>query len=401
MVAKAISSRFIIAGMKKLLIFIVLLVAFLAVFVLLQKPAENESLESVAHVPSPQLFDVADRSNMVMIAAVGLGKTERRKVVSGRLYRNFVQLLKTNGEMDDAKTFTADCKVGARLEFYRDTILLGEFRMTNLVGRDGAPGVWRPLQSTGDRFVPTDENSGFWKRRRMAKIYKFLRDNGVHFNHCDETASESVERETAGLENSGNENFSAGNFNSGNGRILTMPKLGAARKARRNEERSAANDSVTFAAAEGAALPQDVVSESQNVLNLLDEMVLPADTAVGEPLPELFKNWNRGTVEFFDSTGRNVLKTVRLDEDQVSALGKLVKNTDVETYGMSNRMFVVQHVKITLFKDSLPEMELWEVAKGNYSNLLKCPLRNGTCIVDGFWRAAEPDKIRNFFESLQ
>lgn len=376
--------------MKKLIILFVLAVIIgLGYLFVKRQGTENPAVDNTKTVAPAErfsLWEVAGRANMVMIAGVGLGKTERRKVVSGRLYRNFVQLLKTNGEMDDAKTFTADCKVGARLEFYRDTILLGEFRLTNFLGQEGSLGVWKPLHSTGDRFVPTDENSGFWKRRRMAKIYKFLRDNGVQFSRCDETASESVEGGTAAGEN---------------GPILTMPKFGAARKARRNEERSAVNDSVTLAAAEGSALPQDVVAESQNVLNLLDEMVLPADTAVGEALPELFKHWNRGTVDFFDSTGRNVLKSVRLDESQVRALGELVKNTDVETYGMSNRMFVVLHAKVTLFRDSLPEMELWEVAKGNYSNLLKCPLRNGTCIIDGFWRAAEPDKIRNFFESLQ
>ena len=79
---------------------------------------------SVQNTPSNSvnlsLFEAADSADFMIVYAVGLGEVKRKRTVDGRLYRNFVQLLRTNRMQEDLKdTFSTSCKTGVRIDFYR------------------------------------------------------------------------------------------------------------------------------------------------------------------------------------------------------------------------------------------------------------------------------------------
>jgi len=316
-----------------------------------------------------ETIESADRVNVV---AVGLGKQERHRFISGRLYQNFVQLLKTNGRLNDKEIFTDDCKVGVELEFYRDTVLLGNFRMTNRIGRDSVAGVW--------------------ETRHMAKVNKFLKDQSVQFVACKTATpvegfvddSLLVGRELERV-------------------ILSMPKFGATRSSKKNEERNASLDSVNKMASESAALSESLAGESQNALKVLDEMLMPADTAIGEPLGDRFARWNRVEVVFFDSSmAAQAEKTYSLDEKQIQTLADLFKNSVMETFSMSDRPPAKNDVVICLYKDSVPEMELWEMNGQKYNVLLKRAIQpSGFTENEGFLVPQNSEALKAFFDSIK
>ncbi|SHK73266.1 hypothetical protein [Fibrobacter sp. UWEL] len=357
--------------MKKILIvFALVIVAGLAWFLMPSKGTlESETLVSAgSQEKEVTLFSVAADANMVMVASVGLGKEERRKVISGRLYENFVQLLKTNGGWAAQDTSNTDCKVGARLEFYRDTVLLGEFRLTDRIRRDDVLGAWVP--------------------RRIAKIHKFLKDQGAQFMGCGDNApAESELQDSAGSARP----------------VLTMPQFGAARKAKKNMERDSIRNRVAQSASEISKLDSSVKGMSENAVNMLEEMILPADTAVGEPLAERFARWNRVEVVFFDSSmATQAEKSFALDEKQMQTLAGLLKRPTLETFAMSERAPTKNDVVITLYKDSAPEMELWEMNDQKFNVLLKRTIQpSGYTENEGFWISSDPAALQAFFEGLK
>ena len=360
--------------MKQILITAALLVivGVACVLFLMVGSLENSVEETEKQKTEMSLYAVADNANMVRATSVGLGKKERHRVISGRLYQNFVQLLKTNGRLNEKNVFTDDCKEGLELEFYRDTVLLGNFRMTSRIGRDSVAGVW--------------------ETRHMAKVNKFLKDQAIQFVACPEANVQEGFVEDSSVVN-GNQQRE----------ILTMPKFGAARKSKKNEERNAALDSVAKAVSENAALTESLAGESQNALVALSEMIMPADTAIGEPLAERIAHWNRVEVVFFDSSmAAKAEKEFSLDENQMKTLAGLLKRSSLETFAMSDRAPTKNDVIVTLFKDNAPKMELWEMNGGKFKVLLKRSiLPSGFTENEGFWIPEDSAALQSFFASLK
>lgn len=348
--------------MKKSLKIIALLavlgvICFVAIEMQKQEEAEKPS--------EPQtMFALADRADMMVIASEGLGKTERQKEIGGRTYRNFVQLLKVSGVVDEQDTFMTDCKEGLRFDLYRDTTLVASLRMTDAIGREGFPGVWRT--------------------RKMAKVSKFLKDLGVNFVHCEGAAVADSAVET-----------SAENQRP----ILTMPKFGASRKSKRNSERDASMDSIVKNATETSAIPDAVNDKfTNNVLNVLDEMILPSDTAVGKAIVDQLPEWNRAEVTFYKEpyARDSVAKKVVLNDFEFKELGELLKESRMETFAAMEGIYTL-YSKVTLFKDSVALMELWDTSK-NFEWFDKRPLANGENFESkGMWFSANPKKISGFF----
>jgi len=358
--------------MKKFLtVLAFLIVASLAWFIFSGKDVNDNSLEeeSVQNA-KVTLFSEAENANMVMIASVGLGKEERRRIISGRLYRNFVQLLKTNGTWNEADSFAVECNVGLRLEFYKDTTLLREFRLTDRIGREGELGVWHA--------------------RRMAKLNKFLKDQGVQFLACIEN------------DHNGNSGIDSALIDSEKKRpMLTMPEFGAARKARKNLERESARDSVVEKAAGLSRPDSSMIDESQNALKILDELILPSDTAVGEPLSVLFKQMKNGTVSFFNEDGSEQKESfVALSNAQMTELEKLFSQTRLETFSKNGDENRLVYSKITLFGDNGKVVQLWKPSKkSNY--LLKFHEGDRSSFFEGYWVPQDSEAFKAFFDSLK
>lgn len=106
---------------------------------------------------------------MMLVTPVGLGDRVKGKVISGRLYENFVQLLR----LADAKetlldTFHTECATGLRVQLFHDTLSVAELRIADKIGYVGDDiGVWEPE-----------------KLATMKKINQFMRNQGVSFRPC-------------------------------------------------------------------------------------------------------------------------------------------------------------------------------------------------------------------------
>ena len=124
--------------------------------------------EGSPHETKP-LIEVLDSANMMLVTPVGLGDRVKGKVISGRLYENFVQLLR----LADAKetlldTFHTECATGLRVQLFHDTLSVAELRIADKIGYVGDDiGVWEPE-----------------KPATMKKINQFMRNQGVSFRPC-------------------------------------------------------------------------------------------------------------------------------------------------------------------------------------------------------------------------
>lgn len=326
-----------------------------------ENPLEEGSLETEVSAGEKSLLGVTDRANMVMVASVGLGREERRKVISGRLYQNFVQLLKTNGVMDDKLTFSDDCNTGARLEFYRDTVLVGEYRLTDRIGKDSSDGVWLP--------------------RRISKVYKFLRDQGAQLMACNSNGDVSITK----LDSAENTRPD-----------LSMPKFGKARNARKNMERDAALDSVARVAVVLSQLNSAVEENAQMALSLLDEMIMAQDTAVGEPLSSVLKKVSRMEVSFLDSTGKE-MKKVELTAEQRDDLKTLLNRGEYETFAVTGESIFVERVRVSLYKgtENLGKLVPLNSKYGHW--VKKIRQENDGLTITGHWVSVNPDALKAFF----
>lgn len=130
--------------------------------------ARGASADEEPHETRP-LFDVLDSANMMLVTPVGLGEHAKGRVISGRTYQNFVQLLR----LADAKetlldTFHTECATGVRIQLFRDTLSVAELRVADKIGRVGDDiGVWEPEKPV-----------------TMGKVNAFLRNQGVKFRPC-------------------------------------------------------------------------------------------------------------------------------------------------------------------------------------------------------------------------
>jgi len=124
------------------------------------------------------LLNVLDSANMMLVTPVGLGDRAKGKVISGRLYENFVQLLRLAGARESLlDTFHTECATGLRVQLFHDTLSVAELRIADKIGYVGEDiGVWEPEKPV-----------------TMAKITTFLRNQGINFRPCPMGESEGSE----------------------------------------------------------------------------------------------------------------------------------------------------------------------------------------------------------------
>ena len=135
---------------------------------LLLAGCSGDSGSSRPHETKP-LIEVLDSANMMLVTPVGLGDRVKGKVISGRLYENFVQMLRlADAEESLQDTFHTECAVGLHIKLFKDTLSVSELRVAEKIGRVGDDvGVWIPKSSV-----------------TMARIVTFFRSQGINFRQC-------------------------------------------------------------------------------------------------------------------------------------------------------------------------------------------------------------------------
>ena len=115
------------------------------------------------------LLETLDSANMMLVTPEGLGDRADGKVVSGRAYRNFVQMLRFVDATESLQdTFKTECTTGLRVQLFRDTLSMAELRVAEKIGYVGNDvGVWQPQ----DPAV-------------MKKINAFFRSQWVYYREC-------------------------------------------------------------------------------------------------------------------------------------------------------------------------------------------------------------------------
>lgn len=162
---------------KKKIVCVAVLACVVAAVVFAVLCARGASADEEPHETRP-LFDVLDSANMMLVTPVGLGEHAKGKVISGRTYQNFVQLLR----LADAKetlldTFHTECATGVRIQLFHDTLSVAELRIAEKIGRVGdGIGVWEPEKPVTTR-----------------KVNAFLRNQGVKFRPCPIGSAEESE----------------------------------------------------------------------------------------------------------------------------------------------------------------------------------------------------------------
>ena len=127
-----------------------------------------------------------DSANMMLVTPEGLGERAKGKVISGRAYRNFVQMLRLADARESLlDTFHTECATGVRVQLFHDTLSVAELRIADKIGYVGDDvGVWEP-----ERPVV------------MRKINQFIRHQGVNFRPCAIKDSTTDALESLILEN--------------------------------------------------------------------------------------------------------------------------------------------------------------------------------------------------------
>ena len=129
------------------------------------------------------LIEVLDSANMMLVTPVGLGDRVKGKVISGRLYENFGQMLRlADAEESLQDTFKTECTVGLHIKLFKDTLSVAELRVAEKIGRIGDDvGVWIPKSTM-----------------TMARIVTFFRSQSINFRQCPVgSADQSGEGEDA------------------------------------------------------------------------------------------------------------------------------------------------------------------------------------------------------------
>lgn len=142
----------------------------------------GDSAGDKPHKTEP-LLSVLDSANMMLVTPVGLGDRVKGKVISGRLYENFVQMIRlADAEESLQDTFSTECAVGLHIKLFRDTFYVAEMRIAEKIGRIGDDvGTWTPKSAVV-----------------MARIITFFRGQGINFRPCSVgSADQSEESEDA------------------------------------------------------------------------------------------------------------------------------------------------------------------------------------------------------------
>lgn len=320
-----------------------------------------------AHEQESDFMELVKVANRMEVAAVGLGKIERSKMIDGRLYKNFVQLLHTSRvAFAPEDSFVVDCPTGARITLYKDSVPLEEFRMTTSFGREGKLGRWTPT--------------------RLTKINKFLKDVGVPFRSCEIENFDAVENRT----------------------LLTMPKLRHRRKGKNVDSSAAVDKDSKVNIAEkmpGVNTTDSVLDflkpQVTQTLNDLDGLIFPADTALGTPLYEIAENSNRIEISFVrkscNSNESERSDAILLDTNQIKKFSELLKNFSVETFAGTYTNPV--RGEINLYKDSARVMSLWIVGKG--FGFLEKHQSGADFEQGGLWFKNEPNEMNALFEPIE
>lgn len=343
-------------SLKLILAFVLAALLGIAAFCLLMG-----SREKVSESQKLNFAEILESADHMEVTAVGLGKIERSKVIDGRLYKNFVQLLRVHHFRevlpDSSKS---ECQTGARITLYKDTVALGVYRLTTFFDRVDA----------SERFV-----------LHLPKVNKFLRDVGVPFRSC-KTETKEFWADAEKLE------------------ALTVPKF----KKRRSKQDTDSSVVQQYEVGEDGrvyVLDDSVKKQVDVTMDLLNELIFPADTALGTSLYELALTCNRAEVTFNckECTGQDfgTSKSVVLDSMQLSEFKKLLKEPTFETFagGGLPRSSAV----ITLFKDSVEIVELWMIGKG-FGNIDKHQ-RDDHFEKGGTWYKSEPRKLDSLFTSIK
>jgi hypothetical protein len=143
----------------------------------------GESGSGKAHETKP-LIEALDSANMMLVTPVGLGDRAKGKVISGRLYENFVQLLRL-ADADESlqDTFSTECATGLHIKLFKDTLSVAELRVAEKIGRVGDDvGVWTPKSSV-----------------TMARIVMFFRGQGINFRPCSVGSADLSEEDEDAL----------------------------------------------------------------------------------------------------------------------------------------------------------------------------------------------------------
>lgn len=317
------------------------------------------------NAPEPQKLNFAEilgSADHMEVAAVGLGKIERNKVIDGHLYKNFVQLLRVHHFREvPSDSSKSECQTGARITLYKDTVALGVYRLTTFLEREDA----------SERVL-----------LHLPKVNKFLKDVGVPFRGCKADAEEVL----SGIEKK---------------ETLTVPKF----KKRHGKRDADSSDAQQYEVDEDGrvyVLDDSVKKQVAVTMDLLNELIFPADTALGTPLYEIVQNCDRAEVIF--NCNKDCKKDVRiaskkvvLDSLQLEEFKKQLSNPTFETFAGST--VPRAEAIITLFKDSLEVIELWAVGQG-FGNIEKHQ-RDNHFERGGAWYKKEPLKLDSLFAPIK
>lgn len=150
--------------------------------VLMHAGCSGDSSGEKTHETKP-LLSVLDSANMMLVTPVGLGDRAKGKVISGRLYENFVQMIRL-ADADESllDTFSTECATGLRVQLFKDTLSVAELRIAEKIGRIGGDiGTWTPKSAVV-----------------MARMITFFRGQGINFRPCSVgTADQSENGEDA------------------------------------------------------------------------------------------------------------------------------------------------------------------------------------------------------------
>lgn len=337
--------------MKFLIKFFIILVVISAVGVAIFFHNEN-----TAKVPQKLAFaEVLEKADRMEVAAVGLGKIERSKMIEGRLYKNFVQLLRVNhfsGILPDSTQ--SECQTGARITLYRDTVALGVYRMTTQLDREDA----------SERVL----------LHKLPKVNKFLKDVGVPFRGCKVEQGETSD-------------------NMEKPKALTVPKF----KKRHGKNETDSTDVLQYETDENYrvyVIDDSVRKQVDVTMDLMNELIFPADTAIGTPLYELAMECNRAEIVFHCKDAckgetHEDSRRIVLDSETFNAYRNLLKNPTIETFA-GNHLPRASAV-ITLFKDSAEVVELWAYGHG-FGNMDKHQ-RGKNFEQGGAWYTNDPAEL--------
>ncbi|MBR4783936.1 MAG: hypothetical protein IK012_01610 [Fibrobacter sp.] len=137
----------------------------------------GDSSGEKTHVTKP-LLSVLDSANMMLVTPVGLGDRAKGKVISGRLYENFVQMIRL-ADADESllDTFSTECATGLRVQLFKDTLSVAELRIAEKIGRIGGDiGTWTPKSAVV-----------------MARMITFFRGQGINFRPCSVVTADQSE----------------------------------------------------------------------------------------------------------------------------------------------------------------------------------------------------------------